>query len=513
MLNRRPVDNSIEEEILTGLIVSTKYIRDVSQLVKGDYFVVPYAKVVSKWCLDHYKKYKQAPGELIQNIFNVEQGKLKEGDANIVSSFLAKLSSKYETAQNFNAEYLYDKSIRYFRKRGLKIASDNVQSLLDLDRVEEAETEMQGYRKVVQATSGWQDLFDEEQIRTFFLEEEDRSQKLFKLPGKLGDMIGDFERNWLFAIMGPAKKGKTFWLGEIAVQALLEKYKVIFFSLEMDKHRMRKRLQKRLTAFGDYAGEYVYPCFDCFLNQNGSCKKKERENTTRLLDEEGSKPEYGPDIDYSPCTQCRGKKKSDYLPATWFTTYKKEKMKFKNTKTVMRGLKEMYGNNFKFKAYPIRSANLSQILGDISDLEEMTGFVPDVIVIDYADILAPEDSRVIGRDRLDETWQALKNLSDVRHCLVVTASQTNRASFKRKNVTQTDVSEDIRKIAHVDGLISLNQTPAEKRESIMRIAQIAGRDSNFDQFKTCTVLQQLELGQVCLDSELFFSEKTIRDFD
>jgi hypothetical protein len=95
----------------------------------------------------------------------------------------------------------------------------------------------------------------------------------------------------------------------------------------------------------------------------------------------------------------------------------------------------------------------------------------------------------------------LKNLSDSRHCLVMTASQTNRGSFDKKNVTQTDIAEDIRKIAHIDGGMALNQLPNEKRKGVMRVALIAGRDIDFDQMKTCIVLQNLQLGQVLLDSE------------
>jgi hypothetical protein len=89
---------------------------------------------------------------------------------------------------------------------------------------------------------------------------------------------------------------------------------------------------------------------------------------------------------------------------------------------------------------------------------------------------------------------------------VFTASQTNRASFDKANVTQTDAAEDIRKIANVDMMLSLNQTPKEKRENRMRIAVVAGRDDDFDQFKTCLILQNLELGQSLLDSEMV-SEK------
>jgi hypothetical protein len=99
------------------------------------------------------------------------------------------------------------------------------------------------------------------------------------------------------------------------------------------------------------------------------------------------------------------------------------------------------------------------------------------------------------------------NLADTRKALVITASQTNRQSFDKKNVTATDASEDIRKIANVDMMIGLNQTPDEKKDGVMRVSVAAGRDDDFNQLKTCIVLQNLALGQVCLDSELDIESK------
>jgi hypothetical protein len=63
------------------------------------------------------------------------------------------------------------------------------------------------------------------------------------------------------------------------------------------------------------------------------------------------------------------------------------------------------------------------------------------------------------------------------------------------------VAEDIRKVAHVDVMISLNQLEIEKRRGVMRLAVIAHRDKDFYQLGQCFVLQQLELGQPNLDSE------------
>jgi replicative DNA helicase len=499
MLRRRVIDNTIEERILTGAIVSSQFLRGISSIVKKEYFVVPYVQTVMRWCMDYYKEYHLSPGSHIQDIYTAEKGNLKEEDSIIIRDFLKKLSTQYESEESFNSEYLLDQSVLYFKKRSLKNCAESIQALVEIGKIEEAEIEINKFHDVQKETSGFIDPLSEGIVKKFFQDEMDKSHQLFSFPGKLGGMIGPFEKNWLFAVMAPAKRGKTWWLQEIAIQALTDRRKTLFVSLEMNSHRVLKRIYKRLTAYGDDPRNYVYPCFDCKKNQEGSCSKKERVNKERLLDEEGRKPRFVPDMNYQICTACRGKK--DFIPETWFTVMKRERLGQRNTLKIVKGLKEMYGDNFRFKSYPAFSANLLQIRSDIDDLEHNEGFVPSVIIIDYADILSPEDVRVTGRERLDETWKTLKNLSDSRHCLVVTASQTNRGSFDKKNVTQTDIAEDIRKIAHMDAGISLNQLPNEKRRGVMRVALIAGRDIDFNQLKTCMVLQNLELGQVLLDSE------------
>ena len=57
----------------------------------------------------------------------------------------------------------------------------------------------------------------------------------------------------------------------------------------------------------------------------------------------------------------------------------------------------------------------------------MAGIVPDVVVIDYADIMADE-----GKDErasVNKRWKYLRGLADTHKCLIVTATQANSSSF------------------------------------------------------------------------------------
>ncbi|MBT9138972.1 MAG: hypothetical protein DDT31_01552 [Syntrophomonadaceae bacterium] len=126
-------------------------------------------------------------------------------------------------------------------------------------------------------------------------------------------------------------------------------------------------------------------------------------------------------------------------------------------------------------------------------------FAPDVIVIDYADILA-SDYKGEFRHQENEKWKALRRLSQSRKCLVITATQTDTDAYKKKSITLDNFSEDKRKYAHVTGMLTLNQTPEEKEAGTMRLNWLLLRDGEFGGNNEVTVAQALRIGQPMLFS-------------
>jgi hypothetical protein len=92
-------------------------------------------------------------------------------------------------------------------------------------------------------------------------------------------------------------------------------------------------------------------------------------------------------------------------------------------------------------------------------------------------------------------------MSETRHCCVFTATQANRAAGEAKNVKANMVGWNIQKNDHVDAQFSLSRTPFEKRMGRLRVTNTLHRWQDFDEDKSVTVLQNLELSQVLLDSE------------
>lgn len=500
-LRRKRLDTTIEKRIVTGMIVSDKYLRELGPMIKWDYFQSSFTKTVGKWCIRYHGTYEKAPFDHIEDIYNEKRQNLKDEEADLIEGLLKELSDRHAYEGSINADYLLDQTIEYFRKRELEITVGNMQILLDRNDIEGAEKERDKWRKVDRLYSKAVDPFDQSSIDEVFEDTED----FLRMQGDLGKFIGNMDRHYLVGITGPYKRGKTWFLQEIAITAMMKRLKVAFFSLEMQSKQMNKRIYQRLTGTpkGE-GGKFKIPCFDCLRNQDDSCTLGLRTNRMRLLSPEGAKPSrFDPNSPYKTCTACRNHISDAYLTEYWYQEVERPSFEPHYITTQISAYRRKYKHYLKVIAYPRFGANTDDLLIDLDRLETGSEFVPDVIIIDYADILKPESgSPATGIEAIDITWKCLARLAGERHALVVTATQATREALDAYHVTQKHTSLWIGKLAHVDAMLSLNQTEKEKEEGIMRVGVMAHRFEDFKQNANCYVLQNLEMGQTYLDSQI-----------
>ena len=157
-------------------------------------------------------------------------------------------------------------------------------------------------------------------------------------------------------------------------------------------------------------------------------------------------------------------------------------------------------DTFKLSTHPNSTLNINKIRSILDKWEEREGFVPDVILIDYADILAPERNNIEFRHQQNESWKAMRALSQERHACVLTVTQAAATSYGKANLDLSDFSEDKRKYAHVTGMFVLNQTPEEKRSGIIRFGALMVREDAFDINHNVHVLQCLQIGRPYISS-------------
>ena len=504
-IERRPIDNTAEEQITTAMIMSTKFLTEVTPLFNPEFMRNSFAKIICFWCVDYFKKYNKAPEAHIKDIYLIEsESGMSKEDKEIIGNFLTKLSSQFSEGQGVNSDYLRDIAFVYFRKRELQIRTERATRYLEVDKVEEAEDEFSKYKKFAYQTSGWFNPLDSKEVLEVF---DDNENENFLLPGALGKIVGPIERGWFVAVLAPFKRGKSFYLQEMAIRAIFQRLRVVFISLEMKEKNIKERLYKRLTGFGSKTGEdmFLFPVFDCEHNQKGDCIREERTNRITLINPGETKPEYDIDSPYRPCTYCRGHMLRDYKVTTWYETLEVPKFDLRGTRKKIQAIEMMYGDNLRVMCYPRFLAGISDIRRDMFTLEQTEGFIPDVIIVDYADILKPDTSGD-KRNQIDDIWKNLASMAAERNAIVFTASQGTRGSIYKSDMSQDDLAEWIGKLAHVDIFLGLNQSPDEKHSKVIRTNLLVHRHKESDENVSALMLQQLEVGQFSMDSEIFKRE-------
>ena len=79
------------------------------------------------------------------------------------------------------------------------------------------------------------------------------------------------------------------------------------------------------------------------------------------------------------------------------------------------------------------------------------GFIPDLILIDYADLIV-SNTKVDVRHQIDGIWKQLRGLSQEYNCLIVSPTQADAKSYETDLLTLKNFSEDKRKFAHVTAM-------------------------------------------------------------
>jgi len=505
-------DIQLENSLLMAFIIDDYFCKEIVPITKVEYFSGIYSQIVLKWVLRYYQKWKKAPKFHIQDIFNSEKENLSDSIVENIELFLQDLSDRYSSKfskEKFNSEYFIEKAKFYFKKQGLTNIIIRVANYLENGRLDEAEIELTKSKKIITETSTrWKYPF----LDTDFIDRvvNPELSYLYQFEGKLGELVGPLKRGWLIGFMGPRKRGKSFFLDELAILTAMSGLKTLFISLEMGDEEVSSRYIQRIMAgsIEDRSSKKKIPVFDCLRNQKGTCSLPYRTNRKKLFTSDEMIIPKSKELEgYFPCTACRDKN-DNYQASVW---YEEQEVRRVYTSSVIKKVEALnqcfgLGKNLVLIAYPAYSASLSDISMDLQRLEDYEGFVPDVIIIDYSDILKPEGKSIKDRDTTDVIWMEMKSMAASRKCLVATATQSNRKSSETRNVKSTDVSEDIRKMNHVDIMLSINQLESEKLLDFVRIGVSAHRHRKFVETKHVIVLQQLEIGQVLLDSEWYCDE-------
>jgi len=440
-INKKNSDQ--ERRILIGMIVDPIVLGRIASKWQHRMFKSKWANIVAKWCLSYYKRYDKAPMKHIEGLFETWSAKTKDKSTiNLVDKFLSSLNEEYEElGEESNSDYIIDIAGSYFNQVRIERLIESVESDITEGRTNEAHGRLIGYNKVDMGVGEGIDILqNEEAIREAFA---DKGESLIEFPGALGQFFkGALEREGFVAFMGKKAVGKSFWLQEMAYQGMLQRRKVAFFEIgDMGQNQTMRRLMSRVTRHPRKACVIEYPT------------KLKRNKRRRKIIRDWDEKEFKRNLSWR-----RARKAC-------------KKLMEKRIKS-----KDSY---FKLSCHFNSTLSVNGIQSILQDWEREEGWIPDMIVIDYADILNMEYPGMEGRDTIDKTWKQLRALSQRQHCLLMTATQSDAASYDRETMKMKNFTDDRRKIDSVTGMIGINQTLDEKRKGLMRLNWISLRDDGF----------------------------------
>jgi replicative DNA helicase len=126
------------------------------------------------------------------------------------------------------------------------------------------------------------------------------------------------------------------------------------------------------------------------------------------------------------------------------------------------------------KYYPTRSATVNTIAAHLKQME-IQEIKPDVVIVDYADILKPTTFYKEKRHSTGETYENLRGMAGEFDIPVWTASQANRSSLEEEVIDASKIAEDYSKVMTADFVMSVSRKVEDKIANTGRFHVIKNR--------------------------------------
>lgn len=466
-MKKEVIDNSLEMDTMIGLITSDEFCREICPILRPHYFETTYFKTLSGYIIDYFNEYKEAPKNNIKSLFEMNREKFGDKDlADNIWHTIKVINDKFKDDEKFRTRFQIKKAISFARRRSIALLIEEADNALDQNDIEGAEKIVKEYKSIQHSGRSIVDLKDVERITASLNQEKD---KIFQFKGDLGKLCGPFYRGEFIAYAAPPKVGKTWYLMYSAKEAYTYGNNVLFVSFEMTEDEINRRFCQLILG-GTLHGETINkPAFKKIEDDEGDVKYKlvHHKITPKHLDEN-------------------------------------------STEAYKHAIRRYRYGKFLTMSFPTYSFTVKDLEKYLDELENRDGWIPDVICIDYADLMRPEARHSDYRDSLNEIWARLRGLAKERNCLLFTASQTNRQTIGKHVVSSAQLAEDVRKVAHASCLIGISQRAKEADKGLMYFVQLEVRES-WREYRHLYVAYNYNTGNPVLDSK--FVNQVITGFE
>lgn len=519
-------DQFFIRKLIIGLISSTEFIKAIRSIYQPKLIGSDMARRLGGWCIDYFDKYEKAPGKEIEAIYfeKLRKGLKKEVAEEIEQDILQSLNNEF-LEREIDIPHLIDQARDYFAEQSLLKLSEKITDLVSSGETKEAIALATNYKPLLQEEDDSVDFSKENVLENVEKAFQDASTPIVHFPKAIGEFWdAQFVRGGFIAFLASEKRGKSFMLMDIAARAARQGNKVAFFQAgDMTRDQQIRRFCIHLAKASDmekYCGDMYEPVVDCVRNQLDICQRPERECEFGVLFDAKFtekdlrhnvtlaelKEAYINNPDYRPCYNC-WEHKAYQLGTPWIKKiHISTPLTGKQARKIFHKFFVKENRQIMLSSHPNNTLSLSKMKTLLDLWRKKHNFVPDVIIVDYADLLAPDSKQGEYRHQQNEIWKGLRSLSQTEYQgkqpLVITATQADSKSYTSRKLMIENFSEDHRKNAHATAIFSLNQDPKgrEKEIGLMRIGIIVLREGDFNPNDEVTILQNLRRGQPIISS-------------
>ena len=383
---------SFQSKIITSLIVDTKFIKTIGDILEVSYFDSDSNKFLVKSIIDYFKKYKTPPTmEALKVVIDdVENDVLK-------TSIVDSLRNAWQHREDPDLEFVKEKSLEFCKNQVIKSAIMESVELLDNQKYDE----IKGVIDTAMRAGVERDI-GHEYITGF---EERMTQQSRKCLPTQWDSVNDLMEGGLAGgelgvIVAPAGIGKSWTLQTLGAHAVAKGKTVIHYTLELN-------------------AEYVGLRYDTIVSGQ---------------------------------------------PTGNLQYYKEE---------VFKKINQLKGNLI-IKYYPTRTASVNTLTAHLQQCE-LQGIKPDMVIVDYADIMKSTQHFNEKRHQIGHVYEELRGMAGEFDIPIWTASQANRSSLEEDVIGAEKVSEDYSKVMTSDFVMSMSRKVEDKIANTGRFHVIKNR--------------------------------------
>lgn len=437
-------NNHFLNQIIYHSIQDTEFVKAIRNVVPISTFKTKDRKHLIQIIYDFYDDYKEAPQENFFDIFK----EYEDAISNDLYDRCMNLIGVLKDISGSNAKYILNKINDAMFHFQLEEASIEFAGLIKAKEYDKATgVILEAIKRPRQIEEPYYNYVSD---RGFIGDrlKEDRYKMKTKIDG-LDNLIGGLRNKWLITTLGATKAGKTWFLIDMAVAAMLQGLNVLFISLEMGKEQIDERLDMSvgfMTSSPKGEAEILRAMGDTYIK------------TLETID----------------------------------TIYNVKKV-IKNRER----LKKISGGNLEVVAFDRGRLNYHDINRILDELEEKKGFYTNILIVDYLGIMKETEAGQKKKDRISENCLGLKEIAATRNLISISAMQGNRRAMTAKVFHSYLVADDIDTIFNSDLVLAICQTDIEEKESRARIYIANYRHGK--QHGSVGIYRDLSIGQFAVD--------------